>query len=114
MPIELIIKAALGAGVVLVIHFLSKSNNFYIAGLIPLFPTFALIAHVIIGTTRPTPDLKMTVVFGMLAVLPYLTYLACILVLVDRLKLLHTLALAVFAWCVVSFFLIVVWRKLYV
>ncbi|EPD5943814.1 GlpM family protein, partial [Escherichia coli] len=41
----LVIKAALGALVVLLIGVLAKTKNYYIAGLIPLFPTFALIAH---------------------------------------------------------------------
>lgn len=43
----LVIKAALGALVVLLIGVLAKTKNYYIAGLIPLFPTFALIAHYI-------------------------------------------------------------------
>ncbi|SUG78110.1 Putative inner membrane protein [Salmonella enterica subsp. enterica] len=36
----LVIKAALGALVVVLIGLLSKTKNYYIAGLIPLFPTF--------------------------------------------------------------------------
>ena len=45
----LVIKAALGALVVLLIGVLAKAKNYYIAGLIPLFPTFALIAHYIVA-----------------------------------------------------------------
>ena len=48
----LVIKAAIGALVVLLIGLLSKTKNYYIAGLIPLFPTFALIAHYIVATER--------------------------------------------------------------
>lgn len=44
----LFLKCILGAAVVLLISILSKSKAFYIAGLVPLFPTFALIAHVIV------------------------------------------------------------------
>lgn len=43
----LLIKAALGALVVVLIGILAKTKNYYIAGLIPLFPTFALIAHIL-------------------------------------------------------------------
>ncbi|ELO85786.1 GlpM family protein [Salmonella enterica subsp. enterica serovar Enteritidis str. 76-2651] len=46
----LVIKAALGALVVVLIGLLSKTKNYYIAGLIPLFPTFALIAHYIVAS----------------------------------------------------------------
>jgi hypothetical protein len=50
----LVIKAALGALVVLLIGILAKTKNYYIAGLIPLFPTFALIAHYIVASERGT------------------------------------------------------------
>ena len=61
----LAIKAALGALVVLLIGVLAKTKNYYIAGLIPLFPTFALIAHYIVATERGTEALRTTIVFGM-------------------------------------------------
>jgi len=48
----LVIKAALGALVVVLIGLLAKTKNYYIAGLIPLFPTFALIAHYIVASER--------------------------------------------------------------
>ena len=61
----LVIKAALGALVVLLIGILAKTKNYYIAGLVPLFPTFALIAHYIVGKGRSLDDLKTTILFGM-------------------------------------------------
>ncbi|HEX7686698.1 MAG TPA: GlpM family protein [Burkholderiaceae bacterium] len=41
----LVLKCLLGAAAVLLIALLSRSRNFHLAGLVPLFPTFALIAH---------------------------------------------------------------------
>lgn len=38
---------------VALIALLSRSRNFFIAGLAPLFPTFALIAHYIVGSKAP-------------------------------------------------------------
>ena len=60
----LLIKAALGALVVLLIGVLAKTKNYYIAGLIPLFPTFALIAHYIVASERGIEALRATIVFG--------------------------------------------------
>ena len=60
----LLIKALLGAAVVVLIGMLSKTKNYYIAGLIPLFPTFALIAHYIVVTGRGVEALRTTVIFG--------------------------------------------------
>lgn len=71
----LVIKAALGALVVLLIGVLAKTGNYYIAGLIPLFPTFALIAHYIVASERGTEALRTTIVFGMWSIIPYFLYL---------------------------------------
>ncbi len=55
---DLILKAALGAAVVLILAALAKTRNYYIAGLVPLFPTFALIAHYIVGKGRSVDDFE--------------------------------------------------------
>jgi len=34
-----------GAAAVLVIALLARTRSYYVAGLVPLFPTFALMAH---------------------------------------------------------------------
>ncbi|QSA20813.1 GlpM family protein, partial [Vibrio furnissii] len=47
--VALFFKCLLGAFAVLLIALLSKSKSFFISGLVPLFPTFALIAHYIVG-----------------------------------------------------------------
>lgn len=63
----LFLKCMLGAGVVLIISILSKSKAFYIAGLVPLFPTFALIAHVIVfqqKRSRSVTKKRLCLVYG--------------------------------------------------
>ena len=61
----LFLKCMLGAGVVLIISILSKSKAFYIAGLVPLFPTFALIAHVIVFQQKEPKHYKNGSVWSM-------------------------------------------------
>ena len=72
----LVIKAALGALVVVLIGFAAgETKNYYIAGLIPLFPTFALIAHYIVASERGIEALRTTIVFSMWSIIPYFVYL---------------------------------------
>ncbi|NAX33946.1 GlpM family protein, partial [Vibrio sp. V29_P1S30P107] len=58
--LALFFKCLLGALAVLLIALLSKSKSFFISGLVPLFPTFALIAHYIVGTERTMEELRIT------------------------------------------------------
>ena len=110
---DLILKAALGAAVVIVLAMLAKTKNYYIAGLVPLFPTFALIAHYIVGKERSLDDLKTTIVFGMWSIIPYFVYLAALYVLVDRMRLEASLALAAVAWLIAATILVSVWVRLH-
>nr|WP_242548612.1 GlpM family protein [Pseudomonas putida] len=109
----MVFKAALGAGVVILLALLSKTRNYYIAGLVPLFPTFALIAHYIVGKGRSIEDLKTTILFGMWSIIPYFIYLLSLYVLVERMRLEASLALATLAWLIAATVLVTVWLRLH-
>ena len=108
---DLIFKAALGAAVVVILAMLAKTRNYYIAGLVPLFPTFALIAHYIVGKGRSVDDLKSTIVFGMWSIIPYFVYLATLYIMVDRMRLEASLAVAAVAWLMAATVLVSVWVR---
>lgn len=110
---DLILKATLGAAVVVILAALAKTRNYYIAGLVPLFPTFALIAHYIVGKGRSLEDLKTTILFGMWSIIPYFVYLATLYVMVDRMRLKASLAVAAVAWLMAAAVLVSVWVRLH-
>ena len=107
----LIGKALAGAIVVVIIQLVSQTRHPYIAGLIPLFPTFALISHYIVGTERTVGDLKETIRFGMFSMIPYFVYLATLYFLIDRLTLAPSLLGAALSWTIAATILIVVWGR---
>lgn len=109
----LIFRMLLGAAAVLLIALLSRSRNFVLAGLVPLFPTFALIAHYIVGTERGAEDLRATVVFGLWALIPYGLYLGTIYVLAGRVPIAVVLAAAVVLWCGAALVLFLAWNQLH-
>ncbi|HUB89527.1 MAG TPA: GlpM family protein [Dyella sp.] len=108
---NLLIKALIGALMVLLIGVLSRTRNYYIAGLLPLFPTFALMAHYIVGSERGTHDLKTTILFGMWAVVPYLAYLASLYGLVDRFRLVPALLMALLVWTLTAAGAVWLWQR---
>ncbi len=110
--LNLFLKSLLGAAAVLAIALLSRSKVFFIAGLVPLFPTFALIAHVIVGTERGMADLRTTALFGLWSLIPYAIYLSVVYWACVRYSLVATLSLATLAWVVAAGVLVVVWTRL--
>lgn len=109
----LFLKCLLGAAAVLVIALLSKSRSFYVAGLVPLFPTFALIAHYIVGTQRTAADLRSTALFGLWSLLPYAAYLLVVYWLSVRVSLIGTLAWATLAWFACAGLILLAWARAY-
>lgn len=87
----LLFKCIVDVVAVLAIHAVSNIRNFYIAGPVPLFPTFALIAHYVIGTERNMTDLRTTALFGLASLIPYAVYLTVVYVLAIRMSLFATL-----------------------
>ncbi|MEN8343829.1 GlpM family protein [Acinetobacter baumannii] len=106
----LFLKCMLGAGVVIIISILSKSKAFYIAGLVPLFPTFALIAHVIVFQQKGAEALQKTALFGLWSLIPYAIYLAAVYVLATRMSMWSCLGVVTLCWVVAAAGLIYGWQ----
>lgn len=108
--LSLFLKCSLGALAVLIIALLSKSKTFYIAGLVPLFPTFALIAHVIIVQEQGALALRKTALFGIWSLIPYLLYLLTVYWFATKFSAWFCLGSATVVWCLLAAILIYLWR----
>lgn len=108
--LALFLKCTLGAAVVLLISVLSKSKAFYIAGLVPLFPTFALIAHVIVSQQQGVEALRKTALFGLWSLIPYAFYLLMVYILATKMSMWWCLGIATLCWIVAAAFLIYGWQ----
>ncbi|PSJ48296.1 GlpM family protein [Zobellella taiwanensis] len=111
--LSLFFKCLLGALAVLLIALLSKSRSFFISGLVPLFPTFALIAHYMVGTERTLADLRVTALFGLYSLLPYAAYLLAVYWLSYRFGLVATLGFATLVWLLCAALLLLAWVRFY-
>lgn len=107
----LLFKSVIGAAVVVLIALLSRTRNYYIAGLVPLFPTFALLAHYIVASERGTAALRTTVIFGMWAIIPYFVYLLTLWYFSSLMRVPLALVSAVSCWGVAAWLLIVCWTR---
>lgn len=112
MDVGLIFKALIGALLVIVIQVISKTKNYYIAALVPLFPFFGIIAYYIVGTGRGTIVLKNTIIFGMMSLIPYFVFLITLYFSIRRYKLEYSLIIASIAWVVIAIILIIFWNML--
>jgi membrane protein GlpM len=106
----LALKALLGAAAVILIQLIAQTKNYFIAGLVPLFPTFALIAHYLVGRQRSAGDLQRTILFGMASLIPYFLYLLSLYFLVGKCRLWVALVAATGVWILAALALILIWK----
>ena len=109
----LLLKATLGALIVVLIALLSRTKNYYIAGLIPLFPTFALIAHYIVASERGIEALRATIIFSMWSIIPYFVYLVSLWYFTGMMRLPAAFVGSVACWGISAWVLIICWIKLH-
>ena len=107
--LELLLKGAIGAFMVIVISLLSTTRVAFLSGLLPLFPTFALIAHIISYNAGGGPVLKSVIAFGLLSMIPYASYLLTLLFTVDTMSFQKAVGCSLFAWLVASVIIFSIW-----
>ena len=110
LGMALFFKCVLGALVVVLIAVLSKSRAFYIAGLVPLFPTFALIAHVIVTQAQGTEALRKTALFGLWSLIPYFIYLLTVYGFATKMSMWACLGTATVFWLISAACLVYGWQ----
>jgi len=103
--------ALLGASVSTLLGILARYNVHYLMGLVPLFPAFALMAHVMAVNSGNAAGLKAAATFGLYALLPYACYLGCVLLLTRLLPPLLAIALGIVAWIIIAALLVTAWRS---
>lgn len=107
---KLLLQSLAGALIVILISIASTSKNYFLAGLIPLFPAFSLIAYAVIGQ-KGTMELKSTAIFGMLSLIPYLAFLLSIYFFANKLPLHLNLILSTTIWLIFAIFIYIFWTK---
>jgi membrane protein GlpM len=100
----IILKFIIGGVIVILLDFISKSSKYYyISGLIPLFPTFALIAHFLVYKYNGFEALKETALFGLFSLLPYGGYLLSVYLLSGKINFILTIFISLIIWFILAY-----------
>jgi membrane protein GlpM len=96
---------------VVAISLLALTRFYPFAGVVPLLPVFALIAHYIVGGKYTRAELKNTLLFCLYSMVPLLIYLVALYALVDLMPLRWALVCAAAVWCLPATLLLILWMK---
>jgi uncharacterized membrane protein (GlpM family) len=98
---DIVWKGFVGGLVTAAIVWLSRRGN-TLPGILPLFPTFALIALLIVGAKGDSADFRQACIAGAKTIPAYLAFLAVCYLAVDRLDYRIALLGGLAAWFIVA------------
>lgn len=105
-----VVLGAVGAAVAVSLALLARLNLYYLMGLVPLFPAFALMAHAMLASNGNVVGLRMAAAFGLYALIPYATYLSTLLLLSHALSPGLAVALGLVGWFATALLLVFAWN----
>lgn len=100
-----------GAIVAITIAALARSNFYILAGLAPLFPTFALFAHILSYKAGGIAQVREVALFGACSIIPYLAYVLSLYLFAERLRFEYALASSLILWFISAGILYFVWSR---
>ena len=105
-------KGLIGSILVLLLIYFSKTDNYYIAGLLPLFPTFGILAHIIVYKEKGLIALKETILFGIFSTIPYFLYLIGIYFTIIYFSFITSILIGLCLWIISAVILITSWGEI--
>jgi uncharacterized membrane protein (GlpM family) len=104
-----LVNILVGVALVVLMSALARTEHSWLNGLIPLFPTFALIGQTTTWLSRGDAAAQDVAVVGFFALIPYFAYLASVYWLSAILGFPRAAAIGIGAWLAIAG-LIVWWR----
>lgn len=105
----MLLNILIGVALVVAMSLLARTEHSWLNGLIPLFPTFALIGQTTTWLSRGDVAARDVAFVGFFALIPYFAYLAMIYWLSEPLGFPRAAALGILLWSLISG-VIVYWR----
>lgn len=100
----------IGGVVAMSLAYLARLNLYFLMGLVPLFPAFALMAHTLLASGGNVAGLRMAAAFGLYSLIPYATYLSSIVFLSHVMPALAAIALGIVGWFGTATLLVMAWN----
>lgn len=109
---NLFIKCIVAVIIMIAIDYISKTNNYYIAGLVLSFPGLSILAYYFMYIEQGVSKVRVTTYFAMLSAIPFVTFLLVLNFALKKYNIYNSILLSSVVWITASSILIVLWKNL--
>lgn len=109
----LLIKCVVASLIMVGIHFLSKTPNYYLSGLLLSFPGLSIVAYYFMYQEYGADKVRTTSAFAMCSVIPFALFLLSLNLLLKKHGIRVSLLCAGVIWVGLALTLAVIWKKIH-
>ena len=108
---NLFIKCFVAVIIMIAVDYISKTNNYYIAGLVLSFPGLSILAYYFMYIEQGVSKVRVTTYFAMLASIPFVTFLLVLNFTLKKYDIYNSIFVSSLVWITASSILIVIWKN---
>lgn len=111
LPMDLFIKCAVAVIIMIAVHYISRTKNFYISGLVLSFPGLSILAYYFMYMEQGVAKVRSTTYFAMLSVIPFAIFLFVLNYSLKKNHIFISILIASGVWIILSLLLVIIWNK---
>lgn len=94
-----------------IVHYIAKTDNYYIAGLVLSFPGLSILAYYFMFIEHGASKVRETIQFAMVSAIPFVIFLLVLNFTLKNYNIFKSLLISSTVWVVLSSILIITWKK---
>lgn len=107
---NLLIKCIAAIIIMVTVHLISKSNNYFISGLALSFPGLSIIAYYFMYKDQGVDKVRNTTFFAILSAIPFVIFLLTLNLTLKKFSIVNSIIISSAVWIILSLVLIIVWK----
>lgn len=108
---NLFIKCIVATIIIIAVHYISKTHNYYIAGLALSFPGLSILAYYFMYKEQGVLKVRVTTYFAILSAIPFVIFLLVLNFTLKKYNILNSILISSIAWVIFSSILIIIWKN---
>ena len=107
---KLFLKCLLADGIMLFIHLISKSKNYFITGLALSFPGLSILSYYFMYAEQGAEKVRETTMFALFSLIPFAIFLFSMNLLLKKCSIGSSIAISSLNWLVSAAILVLFWK----
>lgn len=109
---NLLIKCIVAVIIMTAVHYISKTHNYYIAGLVLSFPGLSILAYYFMYKEQGVSKVLVTTYFAMLSSIPFVIFLLVLNFTLKKYNIVNSILVSSIVWGIFSSVLIIIWKHI--